>query len=51
MALLARLDGQIHDYREGVSNLNELVEFVFQWFAFHTTGIDKRLAIHVNNMS
>jgi len=51
MALLARLDGQIHDYREGVSNLNELVEFIFQWFAFHTTGIDKRLATHVNNMS
>jgi len=47
--LLARLEGQIHDYRSGDSNLDELVEFVFQWFALHTTGIDKRLATHIKN--
>jgi len=46
--LLARLDGQIYDYREGSSNLNELIEFIFLWFALHTTGIDKRLATHIN---
>jgi len=48
--LLARLDGQIHDYRAGASNLNDLVEFTFQWFALHTTGIDRRLATHINKM-
>lgn len=49
--LLARFDGLIHDYKTGASDLNELVEFIFQWFALHTTGIDKRLAMYINKMS
>jgi len=49
--LLARFDGLIHDYQVGTGNLNELVEFIFQWFALHTTGIDKRLATHIDKMN
>jgi len=47
--LLARFDGQLHDYRDDAIDLDELIGFIFQWFALHTTGIDKKLAVHIES--
>ena len=42
--LLSSLDDRIHDFRADRVTLSDLVEFLFQWFALHTTTVDKRLA-------
>ena len=42
--LLAHLDDQVFRYHAGVSPLSALVEFLFEWFALHTTRTDKRFA-------
>ena len=47
--LLCELDRRFHDYRLDASTLNELVDFLFQWFALHTTCSDKKLAHHIIN--
>jgi hemerythrin len=45
--LLANLDYHFHQYRLGASNLDEVVDFMFNWFALHTTGSDKKLAGYI----
>lgn len=45
--LLCDLDRRVHDYRLDVAALSDLVDFLFQWFALHTTCSDKRLAHHI----
>ena len=42
--LLAELDSEIHDFRGGRKSSGEIVRFLFQWFALHTTNEDKRIA-------
>ena len=45
--LLAQLNDQIYAFTHEESRLESLVEFLFQWFAMHTTDIDKRLASYI----
>lgn len=48
-ALLAVLEDRVHDYKNDRVELDEIVEFLFDWFALHTTGTDKKLTRHINN--
>jgi hemerythrin len=45
--LLAQLSDQIYAFTHEESRLESLVEFLFEWFAMHTTDIDKRLARYI----
>ncbi|EXJ16705.1 bacteriohemerythrin [Imhoffiella purpurea] len=46
--LVSSLDNRIHQYRlEEDDDLGSMVEFLFQWFALHTTGSDKKLVSHI----
>jgi len=47
--LLCNLDNNLHNYRLGTTTLSELVEFMFEWFALHTTYSDKKLAAYIRN--
>ena len=42
--LIALFDERTHQYREGQIGLDEVVAFLFEWFALHTTQVDTRLA-------
>ncbi len=43
-ALLSHMDDKIHDFHAGNINIEQVVEFLFMWFALHTTHEDKKLA-------
>ena len=46
--LLSLLDDKLHTFAaEETSDGSEIVEFVFQWFALHTTQVDKQIAVHL----
>ncbi|EGV31147.1 hemerythrin-like metal-binding protein [Thiorhodococcus drewsii AZ1] len=45
--LLCKLYDYIHRYRVEDIDLDSMVEFLFEWFALHTTGSDKRLVKHI----
>ncbi len=45
--LLSKLKDHIFEYTHGNYSLEALVEFLFEWFALHTTDIDKRLAKYI----
>lgn len=45
--LLARLDDKIHLYTAGSKSLTDVANFMFEWFALHTTQIDKKLASYI----
>jgi hemerythrin len=45
--LLALFDSRIHEYRSGSIDLDEVVAFLFEWFALHTTQVDTRLAKYI----
>lgn len=45
--LLASLDDKLQRYRGGALGLADLVEFLFTWFALHTTGSDKKIAAYL----
>ena len=47
--LLCNLDNKFHNYRFGLTSLTELVEFMFEWFALHTTYSDKKLAAYIDH--
>ncbi len=47
--LLSTLDERIYNYRMTASPLEEIVEFMFSWFALHTTRSDKKLVKHLND--
>lgn len=42
--LLSRLDDRFHQFRAGEVSLEDISEFMFTWFALHTTQVDKKLA-------
>ncbi|MBK1650364.1 hemerythrin [Rhabdochromatium marinum] len=46
--LIAALDSKVYDYCAGQLDLDALVEFLFEWFALHTTGSDKRIAQYLS---
>lgn len=41
--LLARLDDEVHRFRHDQIDLNHITNFMFEWFALHTTKMDLRL--------
>ncbi len=45
--LLALLDKRVHQYRSEEVDLEEVVAFLFEWFALHTTQVDTRLAQYI----
>ncbi len=45
--LLALLDSRVHEYRVDEIGLDQVVEFLFEWFALHTTQVDTRLARYI----
>ena len=45
--LLALLDSRVYQYSTGDIELDEVVSFLFEWFALHTTQVDTRLAKHI----
>lgn len=45
--LLTTLAERIYDYRSDPSTGEGLIEFIFEWFALHTTTVDKKLADHL----
>ncbi|MCG7873734.1 MAG: hemerythrin family protein [Candidatus Thiodiazotropha lotti] len=47
--LLAQLDDKIHQYRNEVMDLATIVEFLFEWFALHTTQADTRLGRYIRS--
>lgn len=46
-ALLAQLDGRTGDFRAGKISIEYIVEFLFLWFALHTTHEDQKLSSHL----
>jgi hemerythrin len=42
--LLAELDDRLHRFRCGELALEAIVEFMFNWFALHTTREDRKIA-------
>jgi hemerythrin len=45
--LIAQFDEKAYRYRSGESGLDEVVAFMFEWFALHTTQVDTRLAQYI----
>ncbi|MEJ2620408.1 MAG: hemerythrin domain-containing protein [Candidatus Thiodiazotropha sp.] len=47
--LLAQLSDQTHQYRNRAIDLDSVVEFLFEWFALHTTQMDARLGQYIES--
>jgi hemerythrin len=45
--LLALFDKRVRQYRNEEIELDQVVEFMFEWFALHTTQVDTRLAKYI----
>ncbi len=45
--LLALLDERVFQYEKEVMLLDDIVAFLFEWFALHTTQIDTRLSGYI----
>jgi hemerythrin len=45
--LLALFDSRVREYRLEEIDLDEVVEFLFEWFALHTTQVDTQLAKYI----
>ena len=45
--LLAQLDERVYHYTKGELPLDDVVSFLFEWFALHTTQIDTRLSGYI----
>ena len=46
--LLARLDDMQFNYRNGIIDLDNVVEFLYEWFAMHTTRVDSQIADYLD---
>jgi hemerythrin len=45
--LLARLDDKLHAYRSDKIGLHDVSDFLFEWFALHTTQTDKKIVSYL----
>ncbi|MCU7807512.1 MAG: hemerythrin family protein [Candidatus Thiodiazotropha sp. (ex Semelilucina semeliformis)] len=45
--LLAKFSDLVTEFRMDVIPLEKIVEYIFSWFALHTTQVDKRLADYI----
>lgn len=50
MELLALLDERIHAYATDRINLEAVVVFMFDWFAMHTTKMDKKIGKYLHGL-
>lgn len=48
-SLLAELKNKLHEFKREIINATEVFEFLFQWFALHTSSEDKNLVGHIGN--
>lgn len=46
--LLATLKEKVFEYRHNQLSLEELSDFLFQWFALHTTQVDSQLTQYIS---
>ncbi|MCU7892935.1 MAG: hemerythrin family protein [Candidatus Thiodiazotropha sp. (ex Ustalcina ferruginea)] len=46
---LALLTDKIHQYRSEEIELDDIVSYLFEWFALHTTQIDTKLSHYISN--
>lgn len=49
--LLSRLDDHLNDYRMGEISLEQIVDYLFEWFALHTSSVDKKLGDYIRMKS
>ena len=49
--LLSKFDEHLHNYIDGVTKLDQVVNFMFEWFALHTTTVDKQLGEYIKSHS
>ncbi|MCU7946044.1 MAG: hemerythrin domain-containing protein [Candidatus Thiodiazotropha sp. (ex Cardiolucina cf. quadrata)] len=47
--LLALLTDKTHQYRSEEIELDDIVSYLFEWFALHTTQIDTKLSHYISN--
>ncbi|MES9949857.1 MAG: bacteriohemerythrin [Candidatus Thiodiazotropha sp.] len=45
--LLAKFTDMMTQFRTGTLPLDSIIEFIFSWFALHTTQVDKRLGQYI----
>ena len=45
--LLALFDNRVYQYRSEEIDLEQVVAFLFEWFALHTTQVDTKLARYI----
>ncbi|MCU7930349.1 MAG: hemerythrin domain-containing protein [Candidatus Thiodiazotropha sp. (ex Codakia rugifera)] len=48
--LLALLTDKTHQYRSEEIALDDIVSYLFEWFALHTTQIDTKLSRYISNV-
>ncbi|RKZ33791.1 MAG: hemerythrin [Gammaproteobacteria bacterium] len=46
--LLAQLSDKVHGFTNDDNKLDDVVEFIFSWFALHTTQKDKEIARYID---
>jgi hemerythrin len=49
--LLASIDDKAYQFNHGALDGNEFVDFTFEWFALHTTQVDRKIAAFVDRQS
>ena len=49
--LLAQLNDMIFQHHRSLLSIEELVDFLFQWFALHTTQVDAKLTLFIKDQS
>lgn len=47
--LLSEYRDHLYKYHQGATPGKDVVEFIFTWFALHTTQVDKRIAAYIGN--
>lgn len=47
--LLSNLENQLHDYKAHNADLSNVVDFLYDWFALHTSTVDKKIAAYIQD--
>ncbi len=45
--LLSILDEHLHKFNEDSTSIDTIVDFMFKWFALHTTTVDQKLGAYI----
>jgi hemerythrin len=46
--LLASIEDRVYGFSRGDSTAAEIVTYTFEWFALHTTQVDKKIAAYID---